>query len=79
MATATRKYIVSQFYHTQEETQTTVDSADEARRLIDDGNRTAAKGWRWGLSPINFIGDDGVDLTIAEANAIRRECGQNEW
>lgn len=78
MTTATQ-IVVSQFHGKREVNQVFCQTANEARKVIDEGNATAAREWRWGLSDINFIDDRGVELSIDEANEIRRACGQKEW
>lgn len=72
-------FVVSQFHGKQEVSQVECRSAEEARQTIEEGNAKAAREWRWGLSDVNFIDDDGVDLTIENANEIRRACGVQEW
>lgn len=76
---ATRQIIVSQFFQRVEKNQIVCASPEEARKTIEEGNRTAVKGWRWGLSNSNFVTDEGVTLTIDQANEIRRACSQAEW
>ena len=70
---------VSRFHGKQEVEQVVCQTADEARKVIAEGNAVAARGWRWGLSENNFCDDHGGDLSIDAANKIRRDCGQQEW
>lgn len=73
------KIVVAQFSGKQEVNQIVCDSATEARRIIDDGNATAASGWRWEISPTTFLCDDGSEMDVEEANAIRHACGRVEY
>jgi len=70
---------VSQFHQSQEVNQVICRSTDEARKIIEEGNASAASGWRWGLSQSNFFRDDGSEMNIDEENAIRRACGVAEY
>lgn len=70
--------VVAQFNGTREVNQVICKSAEEARKIIDDGNVTAVEQWRWDLSDTTFVRDDGSEMGIDEANAIRRACGRNE-
>jgi len=70
---------VSQFHASREVNQVVCHSADEARKTIEEGNASAASGWRWGLSATNFVRDDGSEMDIEEANAIRKACGVAEY
>ena len=71
--------VIAQFHGKQEVNQVTCQSAEEARTRIEEGNATAAKEWRWGLSDTTFLLDDGTHMDIDAANAIRRACGVNEY
>lgn len=73
------KIVVAQFNGTREVNQVVCSSADEARKVIDGGNATALPQWRWDLSGTTFVRDDGSEMDIDEANAIRRACGRNEY
>jgi len=70
---------VSQFHQSQEVNQVICRSTDEARKIIEEGNASAASGWRWGLSNANFFREDGSVMNIDEENAIRRACGVAEY
>jgi hypothetical protein len=71
--------VVSQFFLKSEISQVICGSTEEARSLLEKENAKAAKGWRWRLSPTNFITDDGTEMDVEEANTLRRACGVSEW
>jgi hypothetical protein len=71
--------VVAQFNGTREVNQIVCKSAEEARKIINDGNSAAVEQWRWDLSATTFVRDDGSEMGIDEANAIRRACGRNEY
>jgi hypothetical protein len=71
--------VVAQFEGKREVNQVVCQSADQARKVINEGNATAASGWRWGLSKTTFVRDDGSEMDVEEANAIRSVCGCEEY
>lgn len=73
------KIVVAQFNGKREVNQVVCKSAEEARKIIDDGNSIAVEQWRWDLSDTTFVRDDGSEMSVDEANEIRRDCGCNEY
>lgn len=71
--------VVAQYFGREEKNQVICQTADEARKVIEDGNKTAAPRWHWGLSSTTFLRDDGSEMDLAEANAIRAACGVEQW
>lgn len=70
---------LSRFFRNEEKEQLAVATPAEAREFLTAENAKAAPGWRWQLSASNFVAADGTEISLDEANAIRRACGQDEW
>lgn len=67
--------VVSQFYGKQEIQQVECDSVEDAAAYMAEQNAKAASGWRWGLSPTNWILESGEVMDVEQQNTIRRACG----